>query len=105
MGTESKAGRMVVTLPPRGYRSHETVNLQSVAADAERLFCTMPAATTTPRELESFASFHRNVVKLQNPKPKLVVTGFAEGASSQCVLDNRSLMSQELFDRLDEVFK
>lgn len=42
---------------------------------------------------------------LTNPRKKLVVTPAEEGASSHCILDNRSLMSQELFDWLDETFK
>jgi hypothetical protein len=42
---------------------------------------------------------------LPNPKKRLVITPAEEGASSHCILDNRSLMSQELFDWLDEVFK
>ena len=42
---------------------------------------------------------------LPNPKKKLVITPDEEGASSHCVMDNRSLMSQELFDWLDEIFK
>ena len=42
---------------------------------------------------------------LANPRKQLVVTPAEEGASSHCILDNRSLMSQELFDWLDETFK
>jgi hypothetical protein len=42
---------------------------------------------------------------LANPHKKLVVTPAEEGASSHCILDNRSLMSQELFDWLDAAFK
>ncbi len=42
---------------------------------------------------------------LGNPRKQLVVTPAEEGASSHCILDNRSLMSQELFDWLDETFK
>lgn len=42
---------------------------------------------------------------LPNPRKRLVITPAEEGASSHCVMDNRSLMSQELFDWLDEVFK
>lgn len=42
---------------------------------------------------------------LPNPKKRLVITPAEEGASSHCILENRSLMSQELFDWLDEVFK
>lgn len=42
---------------------------------------------------------------LTNPRKRLVITPAEEGASSHCILDNRSLMSQELFDWLDEIFK
>jgi len=42
---------------------------------------------------------------LPNPQKKLVITPAREGASNHCIMENRSLMSQELFDWLDEVFK
>jgi pimeloyl-ACP methyl ester carboxylesterase len=42
---------------------------------------------------------------LPNPKKKLVITPAEEGASNHCMMENRSLMSQELFDWLDEIFK
>lgn len=42
---------------------------------------------------------------LPNPRKKLVITPAGEGASNHCIMENRSLMSQELFDWLDEVFK
>lgn len=42
--------------------------------------------------------------KLPNPMKKLVVTPSNEGASNHCVMENRSLVGQELFDWLDEVF-
>jgi pimeloyl-ACP methyl ester carboxylesterase len=41
---------------------------------------------------------------LPNPKKKLVVTPAGEGASNHCVMENRSLMSQVVFDWLDELF-
>jgi len=34
----------------------------------------------------------------------MVITPVEEGASNHCIMENRSLMSQELFDWLDEVF-
>ncbi len=40
-----------------------------------------------------------------NPLKKMVVTPSAEGASNHCVMENRSLVGQVLFDWLDEVFK
>jgi len=40
-----------------------------------------------------------------NPLKKLVITPANEGASNHCVMENRSLVSQVLFDWLDDVFK
>jgi pimeloyl-ACP methyl ester carboxylesterase len=40
---------------------------------------------------------------LPNPQKKLVVTPEAEGATNHCIIENRSLMSQEVFDWLDGV--
>jgi hypothetical protein len=42
---------------------------------------------------------------LPNPKKKFVVTLVNEGASSHCLGENRSLMSQIVFDWLDELFQ
>lgn len=42
----------------------KAVAVTSAVVDAERLFATMPVATTTPKVLAGFKSFHRNVVKL-----------------------------------------
>ena len=42
---------------------------------------------------------------LPNPRKKLVVTPASEGAANHCVMENRSLMSQVVFDWLDEVFQ
>ena len=42
---------------------------------------------------------------LPNAKKRMVITPVEEGASNHCIMENRSLMSQELFDWLDEVFK
>lgn len=42
---------------------------------------------------------------LPNPKKKLVITRVDEGASSHCSCENRSLMSQVVFDWLDELFQ
>ena len=41
---------------------------------------------------------------LPNPNKKMIVTPLNEGASSHCIGDNRSLMSQFVFDWLDELF-
>ncbi len=40
-----------------------------------------------------------------NPMKKMVITPTVEGATNHCVMENRSLVSQVLFDWLDEVFK
>jgi pimeloyl-ACP methyl ester carboxylesterase len=42
----------------------KAVAVTSAVVDAERLFATMPAATTTPEQMATFSSFHRNVVTL-----------------------------------------
>lgn len=44
------------------------------------------------------------IEKLPNPQKKLVVTPANEGASNHCIIENRSVMSQVVFDWLDEVF-
>jgi len=43
--------------------------------------------------------------KLTNPMKKMVITPTNEGATNHCVMENRSLVSQVLFDWLDDVFK
>lgn len=40
-----------------------------------------------------------------NPMKKIVITPTIEGATNHCVMENRSLVSQVLFDWLDDVFK
>jgi pimeloyl-ACP methyl ester carboxylesterase len=47
---------------------------------------------------------HLCLDRLPNPKKKLVVTPASEGAAHHCVMENRSLMSQVVFDWLDELF-
>jgi hypothetical protein len=42
---------------------------------------------------------------LPNPAKRLVVTPAEEGASNHCVMENRSLMSQEVFDWLHDVLR
>ncbi len=42
---------------------------------------------------------------LPNPRKKLVVAPASEGAANHCVMENRSLMSQVVFDWLDELFQ
>jgi len=40
-----------------------------------------------------------------NPASKMVITPANEGASNHCIMENRSLVGQVLFDWLDDVFK
>jgi len=42
---------------------------------------------------------------LPNPKKKLVITPAEEGAPNHCMMENRSLVGQVVFDWLDEVFQ
>lgn len=42
---------------------------------------------------------------LPNPRKRLVLGPVAEGAANHCLMENRSLMSQEVFDWLDAIFK
>jgi alpha-beta hydrolase superfamily lysophospholipase len=48
---------------------------------------------------------HLCLDNLPNPKKKLVVTPATEGAAHHCIMENRSLMSQVVFDWLDEIFQ
>ena len=43
--------------------------------------------------------------KKGNPNRKVIVTPANEGASNHCLTENRSLMSQVVFDFFDEVFR
>jgi hypothetical protein len=42
---------------------------------------------------------------LPNTRKKFVVTPALEGASNHCIMENRSLAGQVLFDWLDDIFK
>jgi len=42
---------------------------------------------------------------VSNPRKKLVVTSQEVGASSHCLSENRSIMSQVVFDWFDEIFE
>ncbi|MDD2469306.1 MAG: alpha/beta hydrolase, partial [Desulfobulbus sp.] len=42
---------------------------------------------------------------LPNPLKKMVITPTAEGATNHCVMENRILVGQVLFDWLDDVFQ
>ncbi len=40
-----------------------------------------------------------------HPMKKMVITPANEGATNHCVMENRSLIGQVLFDWLDEIFQ
>lgn len=42
---------------------------------------------------------------VKNANKKLVVTPMAEGASNHCIMENRSVMAQEVFDWLDSALQ
>lgn len=82
--------------------------------EANRGFCFDPARVTVPA-LDVVASGEYRSPEVQrqtwlcidmlpNPRKKLVITPAGEGAFNHCVMENRSLMSQEVFDWLDEIF-
>ncbi|MGE4403813.1 MAG: hypothetical protein AB7F61_19415 [Desulfobulbus sp.] len=45
------------------------------------------------------------MTKLPHPMKRMVITPSNEGATNHCVMENRSLVAQVLFDWLDTVFK
>ncbi len=141
----------------------KAIAMSSAVVDAYPLFSTMPAVIADQKEIDSWSSFHGNIVKaicwrwgvsmdkpselakanigfsfdpskievpallivgegeykseevkrqqklcmdnFLNPHKKLVITPSNEGATNHCIMENRSLMSQVLFDWLDEVFE
>jgi len=141
----------------------KAIAMSSAVVDAYPLFSTMPAVTATPEEIDSWSSFHRDVVRticwrwgldmddpagladanrgytfdpaevtvpaliivgesemgsevvkkqqeeamkgFPHPAKKMVVTPSDEGATNHCIMENRSIVAQVLFDWLDEVFK
>lgn len=84
-------------------------------ADANRGYTFDPAkVTTAPLIIVGEGEYKSGEVKRQqkiamdnfpNPWKKMVITPANEGASNHCVMENRSLVGQVLFDWLDEVFK
>jgi hypothetical protein len=61
------ASAVAVVSPPQTALNDLRIKAVAVTAavvETERLFATMPVATTTPKVLETCSSFHRNVVKL-----------------------------------------
>ena len=141
----------------------KAIAMSSAVVDAYPLFSTMPAVLASQKEIDSWSSFHANIVKaicwrwgipmdkpsglakanigftfdpakisapalmivgegeyrseevkrqqklctdnFPNPLTKLVITPTNEGATNHCIMENRNLMSQVLFDWLDEVLK
>lgn len=81
---------------------------------ANRNFRFDPAAVTSPAlvlvaggEMKSPEIQRQNRICLDglaNSRKSLVVTPAAEGAANHVVMENRSLMAQEVFDWLDETF-
>ena len=140
----------------------KAIAMSSAVVDAYPLFEAMPVTQATKDEINSWSSFHGNIVKvinwrwgvpmdepsalveanrgfsfdpaqvtvpallivgegeykseetkrqqmlcmdkLPNPEKKLVITPSNEGASNHCIMENRSIVGQVLFDWLDEVF-
>ena len=81
---------------------------------ANRNFRFDPAAVTSPAlilvaggEMKSSEIQRQNRICLEglpNPRKSLIVTPADEGAANHVVMENRSLMAQEVFDWLDETF-
>jgi len=90
------------------------MNKPSALAEANKGYTFDPAKISVPALLiVGEGEYKSEEVKRQqklcmdnftNPKKKLVITPANEGATNHCVMENRSLMSQVLFDWLDEVF-
>ena len=141
----------------------KAIAISSAVVDAYPLFSTMPVVLASKKEIDSWTTFHGNIVKaicwrwgvpmdkpsglaeankgftfdpakvavpaliivgegeykseevkrqqkvcmdnFPNPMKKMVITPTTEGATNHCVMENRSLVSQVLFDWLDDVFK
>ena len=139
----------------------KAIAMSSGVVDAYPLFSAMPAVLASQQEIDSWTTFHSNIVKaicwrwgvpmdkpsglaeankgftfdpaqitvpvllivgegeyrseevqrqqqiilanLPNPNKKMVITPTNEGATNHCVMENRSLVGQVLFDWLDEV--
>ncbi|HWR38877.1 MAG TPA: alpha/beta hydrolase [Patescibacteria group bacterium] len=137
------------------------IAMSSGVVDAYPLFSNMPVVLASQQQIDSWTTFHRNIVKaicwrwgvsmdkpaglaeanrgftfdpaqisvpallivgegeykslevqrqqkvildgLPNPLKKMIITPSNEGATNHCVMENRSLVGQVLFDWLDEV--
>ena len=86
----------------------------STLIEANRGFSFDPARVTVPALLivgegeynsaETRRQQELCMDSLPNPMKKLVITPSSEGASNHCIMENRSIVGQVLFDWLDEVF-
>lgn len=84
-------------------------------AKANKGFCFDPEKVTVPALLVCGEGEYKSAEvqrqhklamdKLPNPLKKLVITPGAEGASGHCVMENRSLVGQIVFDWLEDIFK
>jgi len=141
----------------------KAIAMNSAVVDAYPLFSKMPVVSATKKEIDSWSSFHGNIVKVicwrwgvpmdnpvglveanrgysfdpakvkvpaliivgegeyksqevqrqqkiamdnfPHPKKKMVITPSNEGATNHCVMENRSIIGQVLFDWLDDVLK
>ena len=142
-------------------RRIKAIAMSSAVVDAYPLFGAMPAAVASQAEVDSWSSFHGNVVKsicwrygvdtpfelieankgntfdaskiaapaliivgegeyrskevqrqqkaamdgFQDKRSVLVVTPSDEGATNHCIMENRSIVGQVVFDWLDEIFR
>lgn len=87
-------------------------NLPGLVA-ANQGFSFAPAAVAAPAFILVSSGEHQNpeirrqtdqcLSGLSNPRKKVMVTSAREGAANHCVMENRSLMSQEVFDWLDDM--
>lgn len=139
----------------------KAIAMSSAVVDAYPLFAAMPAASATREEIDSWSSFHADIVKsicwrygvdkpaglieankgntfdssqiavpallvvgegeyrsqevrrqqkvamdgFSDTRSRLVVTPSDEGASNHCIMENRSIVGQVVFDWLDEIFR
>jgi hypothetical protein len=84
-------------------------------AEANRGYTFEPPAVTVPAliiigegEMRSREVRRQQQLAMRgfaNPNKKMVVTPSDEGATNHCIMENRSLVAQVLFDWLDETFK
>ena len=70
--------------------------------DKQRGYLKYDAHPLSTREVEILGLIMNG---LTNPKKKMIITPTDEGATNHCVMENRSLVGQVLFDWLDEVFQ